>query len=113
MSTDEMSEAPSNLSLMQNELKIIKKEMKYITDDRKLKQYILEKSDLLAAVNTELLNSYHSVESHKIYRRRGMLGVVKSEDTRFGTISKMRADIDQLKSILYNIVQLNGLKLPD
>jgi hypothetical protein len=100
MSADGMSAAPSILSLLPDELKIIKKEMRVISDDRKLRQYILEKADLLATVDTELLNSYHSVEGHKIYRRRGMLGVVKSEDTRFKTISKMRADIDQLKSIL-------------
>jgi hypothetical protein len=110
--SDNLSVAPSILcGVSSDELKLIKREMKMISDERKLRQYVLEKSDLLHGIRTELLNSYHSVETHKLVCRRGVLHCVKN-DTREKSLLAMRKDIDMLKAIISSIVELNQLKLP-
>jgi hypothetical protein len=57
MSSDGMSVAPSILIAQTDELRQIKREMKGISDERKLKQYILEHNDQLIGLGTELLLS--------------------------------------------------------
>jgi hypothetical protein len=111
MSSDGMSVAPSMLIAQNDELRQIKREMKGITDERKLKQYILEHNDQLIGLGTELLNSYHSCESAKISRRRNVLGVVKVQDNRYKTQTAMRSDIDRLKAVIERIVELNNLRV--
>jgi hypothetical protein len=119
MSSDNSSVAPSILSVSTDDLKLIKREMKGITDEKKLRQYILERSDLLNGLKTELLNSYHGVQTHKLVCRRGILGVVKN-DTREKSLLAMRKDIDKLitavtkiGSIVDAVIQLNQLRLPE
>jgi hypothetical protein len=110
-STDGLSVASSRLSPLTDDFKVIHRELKAITETKKLKQYIMEHLELLDGVSTELLNSYHNCEESRIVRRRGILSVQKVEDNRYKTITSLRNDINELKSIILKLIEQNNLHL--
>jgi hypothetical protein len=107
------------LSVSADDLRIIKRELKGITDEKKLRQYVLERSDLLHGLRTELLNSYHGVQTHRLVCSRGVLHV-KKNDTRDKSLSAMRKDIDnmiarvtKIELALSAVIQLNQLRFSE
>jgi hypothetical protein len=93
--------------------KTTKSKLKNITDQSKMREFIMEHYEDLADIPIALLNTICKVEGYKFTRQRGITGFSRKADTRHNSAVALRQDMDQLKSILYNIVQLNGLKLPD
>jgi hypothetical protein len=82
------------------EYQLIKEQLKNIKTVSELKSYILEHDDILYNINTSLLNSWVNVLNYKIYRCRGVLGVIKADETRARTMTRTREEIDELKCVI-------------
>jgi hypothetical protein len=124
---DSDSVRTSTSTVSNPELKLMKKEMRGITDNRKLKAYILEHDEELAGVPVELINLWHNCEGYKVFKYRGILSVRRKEDSPYRKNTALKSEIDRLKSdvdkliaavtkmdsVFNAVVQLNQLRVPE
>jgi hypothetical protein len=81
------------------DIKPIKRDIKAMRDERKLREWVLEHDDALASIPTALLNSWLQIEGVKFYRHSGIVGITAKEPiTR--TISSTKSEVDALKPAL-------------
>jgi hypothetical protein len=111
--SDDAQTTTSRSPLDTDQWKATKSKLKNITDPSKMREFIIEHYDELTDIPIALLNAICKVDGYKFTRQRGITGFSRKADSRHNSAVALRQDMDQLKSIIYSIVQLNGLKLPD
>jgi hypothetical protein len=88
------------------EYKPIKKDLRGITDQKKLRSYVIENQELLHDIPTALLNTWVNIPGYKLYRSRGVLGVSKVSDTRYTSMVSVNERIDKLQDVLTKMIVL-------
>jgi hypothetical protein len=81
------------------DIKPIKRDIRAMRDERKLREWVLEHDDVLVSIPTALLNSWLQIEGVKFYRHSGIVGVTAKEPiTR--TITSTKSEVDALKAAI-------------
>jgi hypothetical protein len=99
---------------IKSDYKPIKKDLRVITDQKKLRSYVLENQDVLKDIPTALLNTWVNIPGYKLYRSRGVLGVSKVSDTRYSSMVSVNERLDRLQSVLTKMIvmlQLDPIQL--
>jgi hypothetical protein len=86
--------------------KPIKKDLRGITDQKKLRSYVIENQELLRDIPTALLNTWVNIPGYKLYRSRGVLGVSKVSNTRYTSMVSVNERIDKLQDVLTKMIVL-------
>ncbi|MDR0823027.1 MAG: hypothetical protein LBN20_04530 [Endomicrobium sp.] len=81
----------------------IKREIKGIGDEKKMREYVLEHDDILINIPTALLNSWLQIEGLKFYRHRGLVGITAKEAIS-RTITNTKADISSIKADITTLI---------
>jgi hypothetical protein len=96
----------TSVNIPTSNYKPVKKDLRVITDQKKLRSYVLENQDVLKDIPTALLNTWVNIPGYKLYRSRGVLGVSKVSDTRYSSMVGVNERLDKLESVLAKMIML-------
>jgi tetrahydromethanopterin S-methyltransferase subunit B len=95
--SDSISTFGATSAAVDADVRPIKREIKAMRDERKLREWVLEHDDALTPISTALLNSWVQIEGVRFYRHAGIVGITAKEPiTR--TINGTRSEVDALKA---------------